>query len=408
MNLKSVLIGPDRDLANQLLEAFQELGSIQIVRDLHDYPNAHDMQRMVRNLAPQIVFLSLKDYERGTECIHAIQSAFPNLQIAVFSNSVDPQILLKLMQQGIREFLAPPFELDKLAEVMIRIRDSANKNPVASAATNLVYSFLPSKPGSGTTTLAINTALSMTKKPDSETLLMDFDLNSGLIRFLLKLDNDYTVIDAIQHAENMDEALWPQIVCEVQKLDVIHTSKITPGVRLENTHVRALLDYARKQYKAICVDLSGNMERYSIEVMQESKTIFIVCTPEIPSLHLAREKFQFLIESGLRDKVVFLLNRYSKNDLLQLDQIQNLLGAPIAFDFANDYRGVTQAVAEGSPISPASELGRQIDGFAYHLLDRPVPEGVLKPKKKEIRGFGELFKFTASRLAPASNSESKG
>jgi phosphoribosylformylglycinamidine synthase len=42
------------------------------------------------------------------------------------------------------------------------------------------------------------------------------------------------------------------------------------------------------------VDLSGNLERYSIEIMQDCKRIMLVCTPEIPSLHLAREKINFL------------------------------------------------------------------------------------------------------------------
>jgi pilus assembly protein CpaE len=407
MNLSCVVIGPDRELASQLLVAFEELGGIAIARDFHQYPQDHEALRMVRSLAPKLICLGLSDQARSFALIDLLQNEFPGIQIAVFHNSVEPQLLLKLMQHGIREYIAPPFDPDQLAEVLIRLRDAALKNPISSPTTNLVYSFLPSKPGSGTTTLAINTSVAMSKMPEANTLLMDLDLNSGLVRFLLKLDNDFTILDAAQHAPAMDEALWPQIVCPVGNLDVIHTARITPGVRVESSHARALIDYARKQYKAICVDLSGNMERYSMEVMQESKTVFLVCTPEIPSLHLAREKFQFLKAEGLDEKVKFLLNRHTKTDLLQIEQIQNLLGAPVALTFANDYRGVSQAVADGKEINPNSELGKQITAFAYQLLERPVPSLDGKSKKKEIRGFSELFKFGASRVAQLSDSESK-
>lgn len=319
MNLSSVFIGPDRVLTSQLLLAFEELGGIAVLRDLAQYPQDHEAIRMVRSIAPKLICLGLSDKDRSFALIELLQSEFPGIRIAVFNDTVEPQLLLKLMQHGIRKYIAPPFEADQLAEVLIRLRDAALKNPITTPTTNLVYSFLPSKPGPGTTTPAIHTAVAMSKFPDAHSLLMDLDLNSGLLRFLLKLDNEHTILEAAQHATAMDESLLPQLVCPVGNLDVIYTVRITPGIRVEGEQVRALIDYARKQYKAICVDLSGNMERYSMEIMQESKTIFIVCTPEIPSLHLAREKFQFLKAEGLDDKVKFLLNRQSKSALLQLD-----------------------------------------------------------------------------------------
>ncbi len=49
--------------------------------------------------------------------------------------------------------------------------------------------------------------------------------------------------------------------------------------------------------------MSGNLERYSLEIMHESKRIFLVCTPEIPSLHLAREKYLYLKQLDLGDRV---------------------------------------------------------------------------------------------------------
>jgi pilus assembly protein CpaE len=407
MTLNCAVIAPDRILASQLLGAFEDLGGIKVVRDLPQYPHEFELLRMIRSMAPQVVFLNLQDLDRSFEIIESIQNEFPGLQIAVFHDQVDPQILLRLMQHGIREYIAPPFDPDDLARVLIRLREASLKNPLSAPRSNLVYAFLPSKPGSGTTTLAINASMAMARQPDTPAMLMDLDLNSGLVRFLMKIDNDHTILDAAEHAANMDEALWPQLVSAQGQLDILHSGSIKPGVRVDNEQIRHLIDYARKNYTAISIDLSGNMERYSTEVMQEAKTIFVVCTPEIPSLHLAREKFIYLKSVGLDEKVQFLLNRRTSNDLLDLKTVEELLDAKVTMSFPNDYRGVTQAVTEGRGIAKNSELGRQIETLAYSMLERKFNPAAV-PVKKELRGMSQFFKFGLSRFFPFSAGATKG
>ena len=68
----------------------------------------------------------------------------------------------------------------------------------------------------------------------------------------------------------------------------------------------------RRNYQALCFDLSGNLERYSLEIMQECKRILLVCTPEIASLHLAREKMAFLRATGSGHPRVLVLNRWRR------------------------------------------------------------------------------------------------
>ena len=91
-----------------------------------------------------------------------------------------------------------------------------------------MYSFLPAKPGVGATTLAVNTAVALAKGDDTRVFLGDFDLNCGLIRFMLQLRNSYSVLDASQKAEQIDENLWPQLVTSFGTLDVMHAGTSIP------------------------------------------------------------------------------------------------------------------------------------------------------------------------------------
>jgi Flp pilus assembly CpaE family ATPase len=79
-------------------------------------------------------------------------------------------------------------------------------------SSELLYSFLPSKPGVGATTLAVNSTMAIARSAETRALLLDFDLNSGMTRFVLNLPGTGSVLDAAKHSAAMDETLWQQIV----------------------------------------------------------------------------------------------------------------------------------------------------------------------------------------------------
>jgi len=191
-----------------------------------------------------------------------------------------------------------------------------------------VISFLPAKPGVGTSTLALNTAIALSKIVDNNVLLADLDLNSGLIGFMLKLDNVYTIYEAAKNADKLDEHLWPQLVASHESLDVLPAGRLDPQTRIEPSQVRTLLSFARRFY-------------------------------EIPSLHLARQKFQLLSGMDLSDRVAVLLNRSQKRSIITPAQIEQLLGVPVHMEFPNDYQGVHKALTTGRAVETQTELGKQ-------------------------------------------------
>src|SRR5580692_3081082 len=363
--LRGIIICPDVDLNERLEAILTEIGIVSVTRTLDRYPSGLELLRFLRAHAPQVVFVSTESTTKAMEIAREVEKNTPGVQIVAVSRFVDPQILLEVMRAGIREFASLPFDRQTLADTLERIKDAVLARPPAIQATNQVYSFLPSKAGVGASTIAMNTAVAMSRVPDSSVLLSDFDLNSGMVRFLLKLDSAYCVTDAAEHALEMDESLWPTMVSTVDKLDVLHAGKLNPDLRIEPTQIRHLMEFMRRNYSALCFDMSGNLERYSLEIMHESKRIFLVCTPEIPSLHLAREKYLYLKQLDLGSRVGVLLTRYQKRALMTPEQIQEILGLPIQMTFTNDYQGVHRAMTAGRWMDPTSEFGKQCTALAH-------------------------------------------
>jgi pilus assembly protein CpaE len=383
--LRAIVICPDQELSERLEAAVLATGDVTVGRVFDRYPTAVDLVRALRAHAPVVIFLSFESLEHAQEVVRFLEAEAEGLQIVAIHRALDSRLLRETMRAGVREFLTDPFDRQAVMESLSAVQAQAEKKPPVMDTTSQIFAFLPSKAGAGTSTIALNVSAAMARRPETRVALCDFDLNSGMLRFMLKLQNEYSVMDAAENALRIDENLWPQLVTTFDQLDVLHAGRVNPNLRIEGAQVRGMIEFMRRNYQALCFDLSGNLERYSLEIMQDCKRILLVCTPEIPSLHLAREKMAFLRTLDLDTRVSVVLNRVQKKAIFTKAQVEEILGVPVVKTFPNDYHGVNRALTQGTCIEPGSEMGKAFSQFAGELLD--PRQGQVDPKKKFIEFF---------------------
>ena len=398
--LRSIVICPDRELSTKLTRALDDTGAVQVMRAADKYPEPGELPRSLRTVGAEILFLSFERLDKALQIMQVLEKEANHVQVVAVHRSLDPHVLREGMRAGVREFLADPFEKKAVWEALSHLKDLLQKNPVHYETTNQIFTFVPSKAGAGTSTIALNVSAALARRQGSKVLLSDFDLNSGMVRFLLQLTNAHSVPEACEHCDELDESLWPQLVTSIKGLDVLHAGRINPHVRIEAAQVRTLLTFVRRNYETLVFDVSGNLERYSMELMQESKRVFMVCTPEIPSLHQAREKMAFLKEMELESRISVIVNRNAKKPLFSNKQVADIVGAPVVCSMPNDYQGVARALTNGTLVEPESELGRAYAAFATSLLDEEQP--VVAPTKVDVkRKFMEFLAVPPNSRATA-------
>jgi pilus assembly protein CpaE len=368
LQLRALVVGSEQKLAMHFEQVCSEVRHLKLVRTIPRYPAREEFIRLLRIYVPHIVFVQVKNVNAAMELLNIMKAEAPGIQFAGLHDNCDATLLLDLMRRGVQELLYAPFSKEQVWDYLVRAKEGLEKHPAHLMGSDLVYAFLPSKPGVGATTLAVNTAGALSREKDTRTFLADFDLSCGLMRFVLQLKNTHSVLDAAEKADNIDETIWPQLVTSFGSLDVIHAGALNPQNRLDIYHLRSLLEYVRRAYNIICADLSGNMEKYSLEIMHEAKQIFLVTTPELPSLHLAREKYQFLSNLDLGDRVSILLNRVAKDNVLSHQEIESLVGRPVLMSFPNDYRSVHHAVAAGTFLRGSTSLAAKCAELAKGMM----------------------------------------
>lgn len=396
--LRAAIICPDGEVATQLHMRLEGVSGIAVVRKATEYLAGEELGRLVRAQVPEVFFVSVEDLSQAIRIVTEVETFLDGVQFVAIGRHAEPPALLELMRKGVREFLAYPVDERPLLEALVRIKDILDRKPVKVDATDKVYGFLPAKHGVGATTITVNTAVAVSRLTDNKCLLVDTDRVSGMVRFQLQLDNGYSLQDALDRSLHLDENLWPQLIARFGPLDVIHSGSLRPEAHIEAGSTRHLIDFARRNYSNIFLDFTGTFDPQELEAMHECKKLFLIVTPEVSSLHIAKEKIAYLNKSGMKDRVEIILNRHPKRPVIQLASVAEILGKPVHMAFGNYYLEVNRSLTSGKPVDQRSELGTEFVNFARVLLDK---KAVQPEHKKKMSDLFSRLPGSLSLLSPA-------
>src|SRR6266404_7646556 len=374
--ITALLIAPNRDLAQQFLATLPQTRAFQILADLKSYPPHQTLEIRARQLKPDVVLLDLSsDLAVATELIRFIATLTPGVHVVGLHTNNDSSAILQSLRAGASEFLYAPFDLANQREAIARLRRLCVPETPAGTEAGHVVAFSSSKPGSGASTIATQTAFSLQRLSNKRILLADFDLTGGTIGFYLKLSHSYSLVDALQHAEHLDLALWNSLTVNYGGVDILPAPAAPYADALDAARLRVLIDHARRLYDWVILDLASVFNRTSLMAISECERAFLVSTSELPSLHLTRRALTLVEQLGFpKDRFQVLVNRVDRRDNIGIADMEKLFGCPVHASLPNDYFSLHRVVTLGQPLGPEGELGKAIEKLAAGMCSA-VDEG---------------------------------
>ena len=109
------------------------------------------------------------------------------------------------------------------------------------------------------------------------------------------------------------------------------------------------------------------MEDQECETLLRAKRIYLVCTPDIGALHVARRKATWLRDLRLTDKVSVVLNCVDRRSTLSVDDIQRIIQLPIRHLLPASAAEISRAVQKGAVLDTVSGLGKHIARIAAEM-----------------------------------------
>ena len=205
---------------------------------------------------------------------------------------------------------------------------------------------------------------------NQKVLLMDLDLDAGMVSFITKTKSVYSVLDAVNNLHRLDIHYWKALVSngipgvEIVPSPLALASKQQP----KDEQVRHVLGFARPHYDWTLVDLGRSLSHMGMAALEEIDEACLVTTLEVPALHQAKQIIQTLLDSGYgKGRIRLILNRSPKRLDITPGELEKMLGIPIFCMVPNDYPELYETYAEGRMLNRSSDLGKQIARLASKL-----------------------------------------
>ena len=374
--LTALMISPNREMAQEFLESLADTRAFQILSDIKNYPSLQTLEIRLRQLRPDLVLLDVAtNLEQAGELIKFISTFQPVTQVVGLHTDNDSAAIVRTLRLGASEFLCSPFELDVQKEAIARIRRLRVPTPVAEPEVGRVVVFSGAKPGSGASTLAVQTAFTLRRQTGQRILLVDLDLTGGTVAFCLKLHHNASITDALERADKIDPALWASLVAHCEGIEVLPAPDSPEIMSMEPNRLHDVLEYARMLYDWVILDGPSIPHRIALLAVSESDEAFLVSTSELASLHLTRRAVNVLEQLGFeRDRFRVLINRTSKRDGIGSSDMAKIFNCAVYEEFPNDYFSLHRVISLGQSLAADNELGKSIERLSTRLADAAQQE----------------------------------
>lgn len=236
----------------------------------------------------------------------------------------------------------------------------------------MIVSYLGTKGGTGTTTMAVSGAADIRRITNRSTVIVDLKSGPGDVALFLGLRPRHTVLTALDKLAWIDPMMLSKYVVEHDcGLHVLAAGDDfnRPGPReadaVEQT-VRAL----NAIYDYVILDVGTSLTMPAAGALQLSDSIMMVANPDVPCLRNLQRLIDAVKTAGVpRERLQIILNRASEFGVLSTAQIERVLGFTISFSVNSDYRTVASAVNSGVPVSTlrASEINAQLEAIARSI-----------------------------------------
>ncbi|MGA2570555.1 MAG: AAA family ATPase [Terracidiphilus sp.] len=312
------------------------------------------------------------------------------ITVVVYSENADPELLVSCMQAGARGFLTLPFTAEVMGETLARAMARRPEMRIVRRPSGKLYTFMGSKGGAGTTTIACNFAVGLAKDADESTLLIDLDLPLGDAALNLGINPEFSAIDALREVERLDARFLGQLVVKHNTgLSVLAAPGMLVPYKADYEAIDRLLLVARQEFDNVVVDLGSKLELIGTTAYKDASTIYLVTQASIPELRNSnRIVTQFF--SGPVPKLEIVINRYEPRMLgVTEEHITKALTRPAQWKIPNDYQTVQNKQISATPLVLSdSSISRRIMEMVGSASGKSAAAPAKKKKAFSFNFFG--------------------
>jgi len=321
-------------------------------------------------LKPAAAIIALgANAEYAVKFIEKLNRECPQTALISAAQDASPDLILRSLRAGAREFLRIPISSDELRTVLDKASEFSNKQVEAPKKKGRMVAVFSSKGGCGTSFIATNLAAAT----NSKTVLVDLNLQAGDLPLFLGLEAKYSIADMCEKRQRLDETLINSLLTpHSTHLSLLAAPREADSAdEIEPQHIFEVLEKLRENYDYVVLDPQHTFDSITLAALDQSDEIVLVLTLDIPAIRSTQRALEIFDRLGYpRNKVRIVVNRWSKQIDLDLRQVEKFLGEPVVAFIPSDYQCAVGSINLGTPLvqaEPTSKIAMEIRRIAEQM-----------------------------------------
>ncbi|MBN9664067.1 MAG: AAA family ATPase [Acidobacteria bacterium] len=370
---RAIIISRDAECVSEIRLALRTFNPFLTITEIDPSQQMEELAEILDAGEPLAIFMQADDPEESEYCAAEIHRAGRQTRTIAAFHQIDNTSYLALRRQGLRECVQLPRDRARLQEILRTFSSEcqgsqAPSEKQAAPSFGRFLSFVPSKPGAGTSTAAAHFAHFAAEILGARVALVDLDMNCGVQGLIARSEKNASIIQAAQYAGRMEDSIWERLITQAGSVDVLPSTHRSLNTRIEAVRFENLLSYLQNKYPLVIFDHSGNLERYSVTVLERSAHIFSVCAPDLSTVHQARRSMELFEDLHLRSKTSIVMTRDTAATGLSREKVVSMLGTQPVASLPNAFSSLQSALLAGGLAGRNSPYGRAVRTFTDKVL----------------------------------------
>jgi len=363
--------------------------------ELADYARSNGDAMLVQALLRAEVPLCVIDFDRDRQAAVAAANSLQQAlrgrgNLIAVSAKADPSLILEAMRAGCAEYLTKPVAADQVAEALDRLRSRLSvRQPLPAKPSGRILALLGARGGAGTTTLAVHLGCFLVRQYGKRTLILDEHRRLGHVSLYLGEDEaNYHFYELVRNIARLDEILLDGFVIHHSNcLDILPSPDVfDDSANVSMDDIQRAIRFLGQNYEFVVIDCPHGVHNLSLATIDCCEEVYLIATPDVPALRDLSRYIERLLQGNVpQHKIKVVINRFSSEGAVSLEQIEKAIHQPIAVTIPNASTDLIRAMNTGTPIMPdrRSEFAIQMKKWAASLVpEKEKPAETAEPKRR--------------------------
>ena len=281
-----------------------------------------------------------------------------HLPLIVCGPGDNPESMRLAMQAGARDYLPETAPKSDLVTSLLRIREEYSRTGTSAVGKLIVV--INGKGGSGSSFLATNLAHGFVADDDKQVTLFDLDIQFGGLCRYLDITPKIGILEALEVAKQMDDVSAEAYTCEHSsglRLLAAPSKRLVLPNEIPIEDLDALLKVFLSHNDYVVADSPNRLDAVTEFFLERADKIVLVVQQSLPNIHDAARMLQLLTSEIAipESRIGVVVNRFSKNALIELSDIRKALRQDTLITIPNQYKIAAESINSGIPVADISK-----------------------------------------------------